>query len=256
MREYFVRHLNLMTLTIERDFGTAKEHHAMRYTQQIGKEKMAMKVGLTFACMLCSDIRSLYPSNAPDRPQSDDSLPYDRALFHAADDPAVLAVVPVVAHDKNFTLRNRPRLQLALAHRSVFDIGLGGFCIIDICGLAVCGDGVAGQADHALDPKFMAFLTAVEDDDISAGGLAEFVGQLAYDQVIAVVQGVVHGLPADECRLDAGGDDQHQHQRDGEVLDQIFQKSLNRFFFCRFGCVVRSHLTTIIQGNVNDGVGC
>lgn len=37
--------------TIERDFGTAKEHHAMRYTQQVGKEKMAMKVGLTFACM-------------------------------------------------------------------------------------------------------------------------------------------------------------------------------------------------------------
>jgi len=37
--------------TIERDFGTAKEHHAMRYTQLIGKEKMSMKVGLTFACM-------------------------------------------------------------------------------------------------------------------------------------------------------------------------------------------------------------
>ena len=31
--------------TIERNFGTAKEHHAMRYTQQIGREKMAMKVG-------------------------------------------------------------------------------------------------------------------------------------------------------------------------------------------------------------------
>lgn len=37
--------------TIERNFGTAKEHHAMRYTQQIGKAKMSMKVGLTFACM-------------------------------------------------------------------------------------------------------------------------------------------------------------------------------------------------------------
>lgn len=37
--------------TIERCFGTAKEHHSMRYTQQIGKEKMSMKVGLTFACM-------------------------------------------------------------------------------------------------------------------------------------------------------------------------------------------------------------
>ncbi len=31
--------------TIERNFGTAKEHHAMRYTQLIGKKKMGMKVG-------------------------------------------------------------------------------------------------------------------------------------------------------------------------------------------------------------------
>ena len=37
--------------TIERCFGTAKEHHGMRYTQQRGKDKMLMKVGLTFACM-------------------------------------------------------------------------------------------------------------------------------------------------------------------------------------------------------------
>ena len=30
------------------ELQTAKEHHAMRYTQQIGREKMAMKVeGLT-----------------------------------------------------------------------------------------------------------------------------------------------------------------------------------------------------------------
>ncbi|MEE0742558.1 MAG: IS5/IS1182 family transposase, partial [Emergencia sp.] len=32
-------------------FGTAKEHHGMRYTQMKGKEKMVMKVGLTFACL-------------------------------------------------------------------------------------------------------------------------------------------------------------------------------------------------------------
>ena len=37
--------------TIERNFGTAKEHHAMRYTQLVGNEKMSMKIGLTFACM-------------------------------------------------------------------------------------------------------------------------------------------------------------------------------------------------------------
>ena len=47
MRELY----DLRKQTIERNFGTAKEHHAMRYTQQIGKEKMTMTVALTFACM-------------------------------------------------------------------------------------------------------------------------------------------------------------------------------------------------------------
>ena len=37
--------------TIERIFGTAKENHCFRYTQMIGKARMEMKVGLTFACM-------------------------------------------------------------------------------------------------------------------------------------------------------------------------------------------------------------
>lgn len=37
--------------TIERDFGTAKENHSMRYTRQVGKAKMVMKVALTYAAM-------------------------------------------------------------------------------------------------------------------------------------------------------------------------------------------------------------
>lgn len=37
--------------TIERNFGTAKEQHGFRYTQYIGKTRMEMKAGLTFACM-------------------------------------------------------------------------------------------------------------------------------------------------------------------------------------------------------------
>lgn len=37
--------------TIERIFGTAKEHHGMRYTNMVGKDKMAMKVGMTFTCL-------------------------------------------------------------------------------------------------------------------------------------------------------------------------------------------------------------
>ncbi len=37
--------------TIERIFGTAKEQHGSRYTQYVGKARMEMKAGLTFACM-------------------------------------------------------------------------------------------------------------------------------------------------------------------------------------------------------------
>ncbi len=37
--------------TIERVFGTAKEHHGFRYTSMIGQARMEMKVGLTFACL-------------------------------------------------------------------------------------------------------------------------------------------------------------------------------------------------------------
>ena len=37
--------------TIERQFGVAKENHCMRYTQQRGKAKMTMKIGLTFTCL-------------------------------------------------------------------------------------------------------------------------------------------------------------------------------------------------------------
>lgn len=36
---------------IERLFGTVKEYHGMRYTRMIGKARMQMKVGLTYACM-------------------------------------------------------------------------------------------------------------------------------------------------------------------------------------------------------------
>ena len=37
--------------TIERLFGTAKEAHGFRYTNMIGKARMMMKTGLTFACL-------------------------------------------------------------------------------------------------------------------------------------------------------------------------------------------------------------
>ena len=47
MKEVYARRKE----TVERLFGTAKENHGFRYTQMIGKARMEMKVGLTFACM-------------------------------------------------------------------------------------------------------------------------------------------------------------------------------------------------------------
>lgn len=37
--------------TIERVFGTAKEHHNLRYTNMVGMARMKMKVGITFTCL-------------------------------------------------------------------------------------------------------------------------------------------------------------------------------------------------------------
>lgn len=37
--------------SIERIFGTAKEHHSFRYTHLIGKELMEFKVGLVYSCL-------------------------------------------------------------------------------------------------------------------------------------------------------------------------------------------------------------
>ena len=51
--------------TIERNFGTAKEFHGMRYTQMKGKEKMGMKVALTFTCMNIKKLAKLLFPNAP-----------------------------------------------------------------------------------------------------------------------------------------------------------------------------------------------
>ena len=60
--------------TIDRCFGTAKEHHAMRYNQQIGKEKMAMKVkyqNIRFARFFSYNQSNRYRRSPERGPQTD-----------------------------------------------------------------------------------------------------------------------------------------------------------------------------------------
>ena len=54
--------------TIERIFGTAKEHHGFRYTQYRGKARMEMKASLTFVCMNLKKLARIiarHPGYAP-----------------------------------------------------------------------------------------------------------------------------------------------------------------------------------------------
>ena len=55
--------------TIERLFGTAKENHGFRYTQMIGKARMEMKVGLTYACLNLKKLAKMIEKYKPDTPQ-------------------------------------------------------------------------------------------------------------------------------------------------------------------------------------------
>ncbi len=56
--------------TIERIFGTAKEQHGFRYTQYIGKARMEMKAGLTFACMNLKKLARILGNRASKTPES------------------------------------------------------------------------------------------------------------------------------------------------------------------------------------------
>ena len=66
--------------TIERIFGTAKENHGFRYTQMVGKARMNMKVGLTFACLNLKKLAKMIErkglDTSPNRQKSHINLNY------------------------------------------------------------------------------------------------------------------------------------------------------------------------------------
>ena len=83
--------------TIERDFGTAKEHHGMRYTQQTGKEKMAMKVGLTFACMNMKKLANIlwkYRKTGSPDPNNSNVSSFARFIRHLTRPTWLISPVP------------------------------------------------------------------------------------------------------------------------------------------------------------------
>lgn len=55
--------------TSERIFGTVKEQQGFRYTQYIGKARMEMKAGLTFACMNLKKLAKLLENRASKIPK-------------------------------------------------------------------------------------------------------------------------------------------------------------------------------------------
>ena len=85
-------------------------------------------------------------------------------------------------------------------------------------------DVVAGQTDHALDVirrGAVARVRRIEDDDVSARWVAEGVGDLAGDQVVVVLEGVLHAVAVHPHRLDARPDERVEDVADQQDLEEI-----------------------------------
>ena len=54
--------------TIERTFGTVKEYHGFRYTNEKGKAKMQIKALLTFACLNMKKLANMMSKLGRKRP--------------------------------------------------------------------------------------------------------------------------------------------------------------------------------------------
>ena len=50
-------------------FGTAKEYHSMRCTRTIGKQKIELQVGLTFACLNLMKLAKIMDKNGWGHPK-------------------------------------------------------------------------------------------------------------------------------------------------------------------------------------------
>jgi len=72
---------NLRKETIERVFGDAKENHGMRYTREVGKARMEMKVGLTFTCINLKKLVKMIKKRCGNIPPRDGKFDFYMIIF-------------------------------------------------------------------------------------------------------------------------------------------------------------------------------
>src|ERR1019366_372130 len=83
---------------------------------------------------------------------------------------------------------------------------------------------VAGQADHPLDVVGrggVALVRGVQDHDVAAGRVAEEVRDLAGNQEVATLKGVLHAVAVHADGLDAGPDQRVEDDGDEQYLEEV-----------------------------------
>ena len=162
------------------------------------------------------------------------------AAVNGADGARVLRGIAIVAQSNILFGVEGPFLNHAFIHW-LSNVGLIEELTVDVDLAVLDADSVAGDADDALDVVGFArdadqaleegaFGVAGwhEDDHIAALGLANFVSQTVDDDVLAVLEGVVH---AGAINFETAGD-----RVDGKEDDGGEDERFENFAEDRFGC--------------------
>ena len=176
-------------------------------------------------------------------------LAQDVLAGHEAPEAAVVGIVAVVAHHEIGAVGHPDRSEgvaraLPGGHGPWVRVDLfggGNRAAVDEEPLVPNGDLVARQAHHPLDEILGAVLGVLEDHHVPAfqgprgqeplpgPGQPQAVGELVDDQVVAHVQGGLHGLRGNlEGLDDEGSDDQGQDHGPGERGDVLARQGCYR----------------------------
>ena len=185
--------------------------------------------------------------------------------FDGPEESRVLALRPVVAHHEVLAFRDGPlalslgvagqggrRLPVDHHHVGLLQPHGGSTRRRDEDAAVLQGDGVARQADDALDERHAALLEAIrrlEDDDVAAVVVAESRRELVDQDVLVLHDGREHRVLLDFERLrDEVVDQEVDDEREDQRLDDLEQTSEASTRAAFFGA------RTIVGGRVG-GIG-
>ena len=142
----------------------------------------------------------------------------DEGAGNGAEVAAVAGDVAVVAHDPEVSGGDAVFGLGALVAEAVGDVGLTDGVVVHVDVAVVDADGVAGEADDALDVAFGVVAGIEEDDDVAALDGLEAIGKLVDEEAILILQAGEHAGALDADWLVEEEDDE---DRDGDGGEDV-----------------------------------